>query len=186
MIVGVGSLREAKDFSTLLRAVALVSARRPVKLVLFGEGPQRGASEAVRSELGLDEWVAMPGYCDNPYAALARASLFVLSSIREGSPNALTEALACGCPAVATDCPVGPAEILDDGRYGQLVPPGDARQMAGAIVRALDSPRRSAELKRRAALFSSDSAAALYLERLGYPIDFVEQPVKRPDRREAA
>ena len=99
----------------------------------------RGSSHWSR-ELGLAGEVDLPGFVPNPYPLIARAALFVLSSAWEGSPNVLTEALALGVPAVSTDCPSGPAEILGGGRYGPLVPVGDVAALAEAMERTLAAP----------------------------------------------
>ncbi len=96
----------------------------------------------------------MPGFVDNPYAFMARAAVFVLSSTYEGLPGVLIEALACGCPVVSTDCPSGPREILDQGRFGPLVPVGDDAALAAAIEDVLDHPP-PAERSRARADFSA-------------------------------
>ncbi len=122
-------------------------------------------------DLGVAADVDLPGFVKNPYAFLARASLFVLSSRFEGLPGAMIQALACGCPVVSTDCPTGPAEILDNGRYGPLVRMGDDRAMAEAIVQTLDAPPPAALLQRRAADFGEDRAGEDYLDALfGQPV----------------
>ena len=120
------------------RHLRVVRRTRPARLVIFGEGSQRGELEALRRQLGLEADVALPGLTVNPYSAMSRAALFVLSSRFEGLPNALIEALACGCPVVSTDCPSGPDEILADPAHGLLVPPGDPPALARAMLEALD------------------------------------------------
>jgi glycosyltransferase involved in cell wall biosynthesis len=141
VVLGVGRLTSQKDFPTLIRAAAEVHSQRPVRLMILGEGEDRASLEQLAQELGMGGDAALPGYVDNPYAYLSRAALFVLSSVHEGLPTVLIEALAVGSPVVATDCRSGPREILDDGRLGRLVPVGDATTMAGAIIAALDEPR---------------------------------------------
>lgn len=143
VILAVGRLHPQKDYPTLLRAFAQVRRHAHCRLMILGQGEERPQLEALIDELGLTEAVALPGFTDNPYASMARARLFVLSSLYEGLPNALIEALACGAPAVATDCPFGPAEILEGGRLGALVPPGDVSALALAIQHSLERPRRS-------------------------------------------
>lgn len=138
VIVGMGRLTWQKDFATLIRAFTLVRRAMPARLIILGEGEDRGGLESLRQALGVAEDVDLPGFVDNPYTLLARARLFVLSSRWEGLPGSLIEALACGVPVVSTDCPSGPREILDHGAYGQLVGVGDAEDMAAAILRALD------------------------------------------------
>ena len=108
---------------------------------LRGEGPDRAALEAQTRELGIADAVAMPGFEANPFRFMARARLFVLSSRREGSPNVLVQALACGCPVVATDCPSGPREILALAGCGRLVGVGEVEALAEAMLAALDEPR---------------------------------------------
>ncbi|MEE8450607.1 MAG: glycosyltransferase [Thermoguttaceae bacterium] len=138
VLLGAGRLRPQKDFPTLIRAFAQVRRTHPARLVILGEGTQRRMLETLVRQLGVEAHVSMPGFVDNPYAYMARASLFILSSNFEGLPGALIEAMCCGAPVIATDCPGGPREILCDGQYGQLIPTGDVDAMAGAIRKALD------------------------------------------------
>jgi len=140
VVLGVGRLTYQKDFGTLLRAFARVRKERVCRLVLLGEGAERAKLEALAEELGVRTEVALPGFVENPYKYMARAAVFVLSSRYEGLPNVLIEALACGVPVVATDCPSGPGEILLDGRAGLLGPVADAEAMAAAILRLLSDP----------------------------------------------
>ena len=164
LILGVGKLKIQKGFRTLIRAFARVRAARPARLVILGEGARRGTLEALVDELGLRADAALPGYVDNPWAWMARASVFALSSWWEGLPGALIEAMACGCPVVSTDCPSGPAEILEGGVHGPLVPPGDAGALAEAILKLLDAPPNPVWLRARAAGFSVEPAVDRYLE----------------------
>jgi len=138
VLVAVGRLREQKDFPTLVKAFARVRSQRKAKLLILGDGSERSNLERLVAEMSLSDDVALPGYTDNPYAYLARAAAFVLSSKWEGLPTVVVEALSCGAPVVATDCPSGPREILADGRYGQLVPVGDPTALAAALLRVLD------------------------------------------------
>jgi glycosyltransferase involved in cell wall biosynthesis len=145
--LAVGRFTQQKDFPTLLRAVAAARARLPVRLLILGDGPERARLEALVSELGLQDAVRLPGWVVNPYPYMARADAFVLSSRWEGLPSVLIEALFCGAPVVATDCPSGPMEILEGGRHGLLVPVGDVGALADGIVRAATGgvPRPSNE-----------------------------------------
>jgi len=118
------------------------------------------------SELGIAEDVSLPGFKPNPYAFMARASVFVLSSAWEGLPNALIEALASGCPVVSTNCPSGPQEILGDGEFGPLVPVGDDLALAGAILHTMEHPPNAERLRTRAAEFDIQTIAAQYLQAL--------------------
>jgi glycosyltransferase involved in cell wall biosynthesis len=164
VIIAVGRLTEQKDFPTLLQAFAQVRAQRQAWLLLLGEGELRRKLEALVRELGVDQDVSLPGFASNPFAYMARAAVFVLSSTYEGLPGVLIQALACGCPVVSTDCPSGPAEILENGQYGRLVPVGDPAAMAQAILATLDAPPDRGLLQKRASLFSVDRAVEQYLE----------------------
>lgn len=138
VLLAVGRLTPQKDFETLLRAFAKVRASHAARLLVLGDGDERSRLEALVIELGLEQDVSLPGWAVNPYPYMAAADLFVLSSLWEGLPTVLIEALYCGVPIVATDCPSGPREILQGGRYGSLVPVGDVDALAQAIADALD------------------------------------------------
>jgi glycosyltransferase involved in cell wall biosynthesis len=163
VLLAIGRLVAKKDYPTLLEALRLVRLACPVRLIILGEGPERGRLEALASRFGVGESLSMPGFRRNPFAYLARADLYVLSSISEGMPSSLIEALACGCPAVSTDCPSGPSEILGGG-YGALVPVGDPRALAAAILDALRQPRDEERLRARAAEFSIEACVARYVD----------------------
>jgi glycosyltransferase involved in cell wall biosynthesis len=165
LVLAVGRLHPQKDFPTLLRAFRIVRDARPARLVILGEGGERPTLEAEVARLNLGDDVALPGFVANPWAWLAKADLFALSSVWEGLPTVVIESLAVGTPVVATDCPHGPLEILDGGRFGKLVPVGDAAALGGAILAALAEPRRSAELAERGAEYSVPRSADAY-ERL--------------------
>lgn len=138
VLVAAGRLRPQKDFSTLLHAFSQVRARRPARLLILGEGPERARLEALVRQLDITADVSLPGSTSNPYMYMSRATAFVLSSRWEGLPTVLIEALSCGVPVIATDCPSGPREILADGLYGALVPVGDVNALASAMDAALD------------------------------------------------
>ena len=140
VILGAGRLTKQKDFPTLIRAFALVRKERAARLVILGEGEDRPELKALVDELGVAEDVDMPGFVDNPYGYMAGAAVFALSSRWEGLPTVLIEAMALGKPVVATDCPSGAREILNDGRYGTLVPVGDAERLATGISGMLEHP----------------------------------------------
>ena len=165
VILGAGRLARVKDYPTLLRAFRQVSRNSDVRLVILGEGSWRRRLEKLTRKLGLQEKVSLPGWVTNPYAFMSRASMFVLSSKLEGLANVLIEAMACGCPCVSTNCPSGPSEILDDGRFGPLVPVGDDSALAAAMERVLDSPPDKNMLLARAQEFSFDASVDQY-ERL--------------------
>jgi glycosyltransferase involved in cell wall biosynthesis len=167
VVLAAGRLRRSKDFPTLLRAFAEVRRARAARLVVLGEGPERAALAAEARRLGVTEDVGLPGFVGNPFAYMARAGVFVLSSRYEALGNVLVEALACGCPVVATECPGGVGEILAGGEYGRLVPVGDPVALAGAILAALDLPGDRERRVRRAGDFCPDRAADRYLAELG-------------------
>ena len=162
LILGAGRLAPQKDFETLLRAFALARRRRPARLAILGDGELLPSLRGLADRLGVRRETLFPGFARNPFAWMARAGVFVLSSKWEGFGNVLAEALACGCPVVSTDCPSGPAEILDGGTWGRLVPVGDPPALAEAILATLDAPPDRESLRRRGARFSEDRAARAY------------------------
>jgi glycosyltransferase involved in cell wall biosynthesis len=139
VILGVGKLEAQKDFPTLIYAFAQVRKEQRARLIILGWGPDqnRESLEALAKELGIHEDVSLAGYVNNPYAYMARSAVFALSSQWEGLPFVLVEAMALGIPVVSTDCKSGPAEVLDYGRYGQLVPVGNSQALGHAISKVL-------------------------------------------------
>jgi glycosyltransferase involved in cell wall biosynthesis len=154
VVLAVGRLTKQKDFPTLMRAFARVRQSRRVRLLILGEGSERQSLEALSRELGVGEDVGLPGFADNPYPYMTRASVYAMSSRWEGLPTVLIEALRCGARVVSTDCPSGPREILRNGEIGRLVPMSNPQALAEAIVAALDGdvPRPSPESWRPYAL----------------------------------
>jgi len=141
VILGVGRLTKQKDFPTLIRAFARVRKKHQARLLILGEGEARPHLESLVRDLGLEGEVDLPGFVENPYPYMKKAAVFVLSSAWEGLPTALIEAMALGTPVVATNCPSGPSEILEGGRWGHLVPVGDEEKMAKAILEVLNHPK---------------------------------------------
>lgn len=163
LVMTAARLAPEKALHVLIDAFALLRDQGTVaRLAILGEGPERDRLSRRIAEHGLEAQVHLPGWVDNPYAWMRESALFVLSSEFEGLPTTLIEAMACGCPVVATDCPGGTREILDDGGYGQLVPIGDAAALANAMTQALATPPSTALLKSRAADFSLDEAVDAY------------------------
>jgi glycosyltransferase involved in cell wall biosynthesis len=162
--LGVGRLCKQKDFHTLLRAFEIVRRRRDCRLLILGEGPERTSLQNWIDTHSLTNNIELLGHVDRPRDYMQQASVFVLSSRYEGFGNVVVEALACGCPVVSTDCQSGPAEILDDGRYGRLVPICDAAAMASAIEETLDEQPDKSTLRRRAEDFHYRDISAQYLE----------------------
>ena len=169
VILGVGRLGRAKDFPTLVRALARVRQERAARLLILGEAAS--ASRAAKrkaelfdlaTELGIERHIRLQGFVDNPFPYMRQSAVFALSSLYEGFGNVLVEAMACGCPVVSTDCPSGPAEILEQGRYGPLVPVGDHRALGQAILGILATPPDANLLVRRASQFSVSQAVDQY------------------------
>jgi len=160
VVVAVGRLSEEKDFPTLIAAMARLE-RPDARLVICGEGPERAALAQLAVRLGIGARVEFPGYVD-PWGAYADARCFVLSSRSEAFGNVVVEALASGLPVIATDCG-GPAEILDGGRFGTLIPVGNVAALAGAIAQALDRPGDPAPRVARAQAFAAEKIAGDYL-----------------------
>ncbi|HET7663227.1 MAG TPA: glycosyltransferase [Rhodanobacteraceae bacterium] len=164
VLMAVGNLKPAKDYPTLLRAFALLRRSHRTRLVILGEGDERNRLRSLVKKLGIGDTVVMPGFVHNPWAWMAKANLCVLSSRWEGFALVVAEALALGVPVVSTDCPSGPREILEDGRYGTLVPVGDPPALARAMEAALDRRVDAEALRRRAADFAPDTIARRYLD----------------------
>lgn len=162
VILGAGRLVNQKDFATLIRAHARLSERRDVRLLIIGKGENEDALRTLVDALGTGHSVSFPGFVNNPYAYMSYADVFALSSAWEGFGNVLVEAMACETPVVATDCESGPAEILEDGAYGPLVPVGDADRLAGALAYLLDNPTNEQQLAQRADDFTLDSIVPQY------------------------
>jgi glycosyltransferase involved in cell wall biosynthesis len=169
VVLGAGRLVEQKDFPMLVRAFARVRSQRPARLLILGAARDEATTErrraelmALAQELGVDADVELPGFVTNVAAYMSRAAVFALSSGYEGFGNVLAEALACGCPVVSTDCPSGPAEILENGRWGRLVPVGDDAALADAILRTLAAPPDPAVLRTRAQAFDAEHVAEQY------------------------
>jgi len=177
-IVSAGRLMPNKNFPLLLRAYAQASPRE--RLVILGEGPERGALQALAASLGIADRVDMPGFVANPFAVVARAQAYAMPSNAEGFPNGLVEAMACGIPVVATNCASGPSEILAgrsrdaiggriDVDAGALVPTDDVEAFAAALVDVLAEPRRSAcgaKARERSLAYGVEQAAANYWARI--------------------
>ena len=171
VILSAGRLVPHKDHPTLLMAFAEVVRSRPARLIILGEGPDREKLTALAREFGIADLADFPGFVHNPYSYMSRASVFALSSVTEGLPTALIEAMACGTPVVSTDCPSGPGEILEDGRWGRLVPVGDWQSLSKAILDTLDSPPAPDLLKSRAQAYSVRPSVDRHLQLAGAAVD---------------
>jgi glycosyltransferase involved in cell wall biosynthesis len=167
----VGRISAQKDFATLLKALALARANKDVRLIVLGAVIDQRRVRRLQNlaeRLGIANSVDFVGHVHNPYAFMARAAVFALSSRFEGCPNVLTEAHYCGCRIVTTACPGGVQELVQDHHlHALMVPVGDAVAMAAALASALDMPPRQAF--RALKSFTSDTAATKYLDLFALP-----------------
>ncbi len=162
VILGVGRLTKQKDFSTLIRAFALVQKQYNVRLMILGQGEELPDLEVLVQQLNLVDNVAFPGFVANPYAYMPKAKVLVMTSIFEGFGNVLVEGMLAGTPVVSTDCESGPSEILADGKYGTLVKVGDIQGLATAMIDTLKNPLDAELLRRRGQEFSLEAALIKY------------------------
>lgn len=167
VLVAAGRLAPWKGFTDLIEAVPLVAAHRSIRLLILGDGPLRNQLQDLIDARGLGDSVQLMGYVDNALKYFAHADVFVLSSLVEGMPNVLVEAMMCGCTPVSTDCPTGPRELLQDGKYGYLVPTHDPHAMAGSIIKALDNPIAKYLLDEAVVPFEENRVIAHHFELLG-------------------
>lgn len=164
VILAAGRLTVEKDYPTLFKAFSILSEKNNFRLIILGEGKKRGELEELVEMLRLQDKINMPGFVKNPFSYMCRCDVFVLSSITEGLPNTLIEAMACGTPVVSTDCPSGPREILDNGRFGRLVEVGNEKELSRAILETLKNPPNPTELKNRVEKkFSLENTVEKYL-----------------------
>ncbi|MBW9274685.1 MAG: glycosyltransferase [Candidatus Thiodiazotropha sp. (ex. Lucinisca nassula)] len=171
VILGAGELCRRKDFTTLIRAFALLAENYDCRLLILGEGRARTRLEQEIDRLGLADRVSLPGFVANPYPYMKQSSLFVLSSLWEGMGNVLVEAMAAETPVVSTDCPSGPAELLGGLSGELLVAPGDAPGLAEAMARQLDNPLSKSELLAAVDSYRLESSVAGYLAAMGLPVE---------------
>lgn len=163
-VIAVGRFKKVKNHALLIKAFALVRQKIKATLYLVGDGDLREEYEALIESLQLQQDVVLTGFVSEPASYYTHADLFVLSSEYEGFGNVIVEAMSAGVPIVSTDCESGPREILQDGKYGTLVPVGDVDALANAMLESLEKDHDHGILKRRAADFSVDKIAAQYLQ----------------------
>jgi glycosyltransferase involved in cell wall biosynthesis len=179
IVIAVGRLFVEKRYDLMIKAIAQVRRNHKVKLWICGEGPQRPALERQVRRLGLQATVRLLGHCDNPFALMRQAALFLMTSDHEGLPNALIEAQCLGLPAVSTRCPFGPEEIIVEGQSGLLVPVGDASAIAEGVMDLLAEPGRLSEMAENAkkvaqARFAAPAVARHWEELI---LDVADMPV---------
>lgn len=162
-LLAAGRLTKQKNYITLINAVELIKDQIPLKLIILGEGTEREKLTNIISEKGLSETIDLHGFEDNPFAYMAHADLFVLSSALEGFSMVLLEALACGCETISTDCPYGPSEVLQNGKYGTLVPIKNPPELAKAIKNAYEKKSLFERGTQYAKQFTVEKATAEYL-----------------------
>tara|TARA_B100000700_G_C15058040_1_gene863995 strand:+ start:2748 stop:3845 length:1098 start_codon:yes stop_codon:yes gene_type:complete len=167
IILSVGRLNKQKNYDLLLKAFSIVRKNEDSKLIILGEGEERERLENLAIKLGLDETcLDMPGFVNNPYAFMKRSEVFVLSSDWEGLPNVVIQALALNCKIVSTDCDAGPREILDDGKLGILVEPGNELDLANAILKSLRRKSQNLLFDRKMSRFDIKNIALQYIQSL--------------------
>ena len=149
IVLGIGRLQDQKNFAMLLRAFAKLRKKMPAKLIILGEGELRVSLQQLADSLMINEDVSLHGFAENPFKYLSNANVFALSSFYEGLPTVLIEALACGCPVVSTDCPSGPSEILEKGRYGALVSVDNDEEFADALFATLTQEQDYPEVQKK-------------------------------------
>ncbi|MCC5859285.1 MAG: glycosyltransferase [Ectothiorhodospiraceae bacterium] len=177
VILSAGRLVPQKDYPTLLRAFARLRERRNARLIIVGKGREQPRLEQLARELGIEADLDLPGFVANPYAWMARADVFALSSRWEGLVNVVMEALGLGLPVVSTDCPSGPREILAGGRYGVLVPMRDPEALADGLEQVLRGEGPQFDHEEAVRPFRAETAAQAYLDFFG---------LERPGRERAA
>jgi glycosyltransferase involved in cell wall biosynthesis len=169
-IVTASRLGPPKDFDTLLEAFVIIKKKIDTKLLIIGDGPLREYLEKRISELNLNRYVYLLGFQKNPFKYIVRADLFVLSSLSEGLPSSIIEAMALGIPVVSTNCPSGPTEIIEDKKNGLLVPVKDPQALASACLAILTDYELmsyiSNEALKRAEFFSLKKTISEYNEYL--------------------
>jgi glycosyltransferase involved in cell wall biosynthesis len=167
ILIAAGKLAPWKGFDNLIMAMKILKSSRKARLLILGDGPSRADLELMIAVNGLEDSVKLTGYVANPLKYYRHADVFVLSSRVEGLPNVLVEAMMCGCTPVSTDCPTGPSEVLQNNKYGYLVPVDDPSAMAAAITKAIDAPITEALLSEAIEPFSEDAVISRHFKILG-------------------
>lgn len=166
IILGVGRLVDVKGFKSLIKAFHIVKKSVPSQLIILGEGPLRNDLEALVKEFNLSEDVHILGFVENPYAYMKLSKVFVLSSLWEGFPNSMVEAMTCGTAIISTNCEGGASEILENGKWGTLVAIGDEQKMASAIIETLKD-NKLPDVAKRVNDFSIEAVCKEYIRIFG-------------------
>jgi glycosyltransferase involved in cell wall biosynthesis len=169
IILGAGELASRKDFDTLIKAFSIIRKKRQLRLVILGKGKQLENLKQLTIQLNISDDVYFAGFQDNPYQYMAHASVFAFSSRWEGLGFVIIEALAVGTQVVATRCPSGPEEILEHGKYGQLVDVGDFEAMADSILHALENPLPKYVLHEAVKKYEIEASTSAYLDAFNLP-----------------
>ena len=166
VILAAGTLKQRKDFITIIKALSILKLKnyKDLKLFILGDGPMREEINDVIKKLDMENDVELLGFKKDVYPYMASSDLFVHSSEVEGFALVIAEALSCGTNVVSTDTPHGPKEILNNGEFGNLIPMGDEEQMANAVIEKILNPIDKEVLMKRANEFSIEKCAKLYLE----------------------
>ena len=180
VIIGIGRLVKNKNFDHLIEVFDILREQRECRLVIVGEGPARTDLDSIAEESPFRQDIFFTGRLENPFPYLRYASVMVLASSYEGLSNTLIESLALGTPVVSTDCPYGPREILDNGRFGELVPVNDVKALSEAIIKTLRNPIDHSILMNSAERFRDTDIATSYLSAFGLP----EKPLKGIDLKD--
>ncbi|MDZ7787691.1 MAG: glycosyltransferase [Halofilum sp. (in: g-proteobacteria)] len=175
VVLACGSLTPRKDYTTLIKAFAELQRLQPSRLLILGRGSEHERLTNLADRLEIGDRVEFPGFVDDPIPWMRRASVFAHTSQWEGLGIVLIEALACGTPVVAMNCPSGPAEVLDHGRYGTLVSLGDTAGFTDALAHAITSEIKPDASQAWAHKFTTSAAATAYLHTLGLDTQYNHQ-----------
>ena len=156
-----------EGFDNLINAFAECKKSIIMKLIILGDGPLKSKLNSQIQELNLEDSIELTGYVDNPLNYYSNADVFVLSSRVEGLPNVLVEAMMCGCTPVSTDCPTGPRELLQDGKYGYIVPVDDYKKLAKAKINAIKTPIEKERLQEAVKPFEEKTVIESHFTALG-------------------
>ena len=145
-----------KGFEDLINAYSLIEKKIPHKLVILGDGEDKPKLINLIEQKKLNKKIYLPGYVTNPLKYFKKSEIFVLSSLREGMPNVLIEAMMCGCTPVSTNCKTGPSEIIKNNKFGYLSPIKNPNLLAQNILKAIENPIPKKQLDKVLKQFDSE------------------------------